>query len=161
VPAAQPALAVAEVSGLDLKTFVRALGEDAPAPGAGAAGAVALGMAAACAAKAFAISARHRCGDESLAQASENAREISLLALGGADWDAQDYPALLRGQDPAARQVLKQDGEAAMALAGALRGLLEEAGPAVIPMLKGDLDAASSLLQAFEAIARGNLQDLG
>jgi formiminotetrahydrofolate cyclodeaminase len=152
---------VAEVSGLDLKSFIRALGEDTPAPGAGAAGGVALGMAAACAAKAFAISARRLDGDAELSQAAEKAREIALMALGGADWDAQDYPALLKADNKAAaKQTLEQDGEAQLFLGKALEALLQSEEERVIPMLDGDLAAARALLAAFRTIGRGNLRDL-
>jgi hypothetical protein len=84
------------------------------------------------------------------------------MALVGADWDAQDYPALLKaGADkPAAKQTLRQDGEAQLGLAAALGRLLDVEGEHVIPMLEGDLAAARALLAAFEAIGRGNLRDL-
>jgi len=148
-----------EVAGLDLKAFIRALASDAPAPGAGAAGAAALGMAAACAAKAFAISARHA-QDPELAQVANRARETALLALAGADWDAEDYPAVLH-HEPGAEAVLRQDGETALALADALAVLIETHASRVIPSLAGDLAAARALLAAFESIGRENLRELG
>jgi formiminotetrahydrofolate cyclodeaminase len=153
---------MSEVSRLDLETFIRALGEDSPAPGAGAAGGVALGMAAACAAKAFAISARRLNNQPQLSQAAEKARGIALMALGAADWDAQDYTALLKaGTDRlAAKQTLERDGEAQLGLAAALDALLKAEGGRVIPMLDGDLAAARALLAAFDIIGRGNLRDL-
>jgi hypothetical protein len=148
-----------QVAGLDLKAFIRALGSDAPAPGAGAAGATALGMAAACAAKAMAISARHA-QDPDLAQVADRAREIALLALAGAEWDAEDYPAVLH-HEPGAKTVLRQDGETALGLADALAVLIEAHASRVIPLLAGDLAAARALLAAFESIGRENLRELG
>lgn len=148
-----------QVAGFDLKTFIRALGSDAPAPGAGAGGAVALGMAAACAAKAFAISARHA-QDPALARAADKAREIALLALAEADWDAEDYPAVLHHR-PGAEAALRRDGETALTLADALAVLIEAHASRTIPALAGDLAAARALLAAFESIGRENLRELG
>jgi hypothetical protein len=152
---------MAQVAGLDLKAFIRALAADAPSPGAGAAGAAALGMAAACAAKALAISARHAQA-AALADAADKAREIALLALAAADWDAEDYPAWLhaRADREGAEAILRQDGETTLALAGALTALLDTHAPAVIPSLAGDLAAARALITAFTAIEARNLGEL-
>jgi formiminotetrahydrofolate cyclodeaminase len=149
---------VAKVVGLDLKAFVQALGADAPAPGAGAAAAAALGMAAACAAKAFVISARHT-DDPALSQAADRAREIALLALAGADWDAEDYPAVLHHR-PGAEEALRQDGDTALVVADALAALLEAHGRQVIQTLAGDLAAARALLAAADTIIHDNLAEL-
>ena len=146
------------IPGLTLIDFVSGLGSVAPTPGAGAAGAVTLALGAACAAKAFAISARHA-QDPVLAEVADKAREIALLALAEADWDAEDYPAVLH-REPGAEAALRRDGETALTLADALAVLIEAQASRVIPTLSGDLAAARALLAAFESIGRENLREL-
>ena len=145
---------------LTLKAFLDAISQAKPAPGAGAAGDVALALAAACAAKAFAISARH-VQDAGLDQAAEQARSIAGLALAGAQWDAEDFTALLKTHDAAAGGALRRDGEAMLALAAQLRTLIRAHEDHTTAAMAGDLIAAEALIAAFETIERRDLQELG
>lgn len=144
-----------------LKALADALAADRPSPGAGAAGDIALALAASCAAKAFAISARHT-GMAALTEAAGKARGAAGFALAGAEWDAEDFPALLKAASgaEAPTQALRRDGEAMLALADELKTLLDRHRPDVIPVMAGDLLAAEALLEAFDRIARRNLDDL-
>lgn len=146
-----------DVSDLALSSFVEALGSRAPAPGAGAAAGVALALAAGCAAKAFSISA-HRRDDPLLEDAADRARRLARSALKGAQRDAEEFRALLHAPgDPGHSQALREEGEALMLLAGALKRMLDAHAPSVEAVMAGDLAAARALITAFERIQLGNL----
>ncbi len=143
-----------------LKAFLDAISRPKPAPGTGAAGDVALALAAACAAKAFAISARHVEG-AGLEDAAEQARGIADLALAGAQWDVEDFTALIKTHEASAGGALRRDGQAMLELAARLRTLIRTHHGEVSPAMAGDLTAAEALAVAFGTIERRNLRELG
>jgi len=147
---------------LNLAEFVDAVGQDQPVPGCGGAAAVSLALAAACARKALLISARKRGGDAALEAAAERCQVISKAAVEDVQRDADEFRALLKAgpADQAPLVALETDGQAYLALAAELRGLLERHADKIHPELVGDAVAALALAGAFERIQSHNLAAL-
>jgi Formiminotransferase-cyclodeaminase len=155
-PSATPTPAV---SSQNLADFVNRLASTATAPGSGAAGAIALALAAGCAAKAFAISYRHTSAP-GLEEAADQARSLATIALEGAQRDGDDFRQWLGSHSAPAVEALRQDARALFRLSSVLQELIVANAAAVIPTVRADLVAATSLIAAFEAIETQNEGEL-
>jgi Formiminotransferase-cyclodeaminase len=155
-PSATPTPAV---SSQYLADFVNRLASTATAPGSGAAGAIALALAAGCAAKAFAISYRHT-NAPGLEEAADQARSLATIALEGAQRDGDDFRQWLESHSAPAVEALRQDARALFRLSSVLQKLIVANRAAVIPTVRADLVAATSLIAAFEAIETQNEGEL-
>jgi Formiminotransferase-cyclodeaminase len=142
-----------------LPDFVRDLASTKIAPGSGAAAAIVLGLAASCAAKAFAISARH-CTQACLDTVADQAREIAMAALQGAQRDAEDFGAWVRGRAATAAAALEDDARILFRISCELEKIIDTNRKYVFETLSADIAAAQDFVSAFKAVECRNIDEL-
>jgi methenyltetrahydrofolate cyclohydrolase len=141
-----------------LRDFISELGSAQPAPGSGAAAAVTLSLAAACVAKAAAISLTHEPNDAVLRQGLNEASQLALSALAGAEADARAFEKVLKEDTDQACRELQETDRDLLAQCRSLEVWIGRIEPRVRPNLAGDLSAARELLRAAAHIHRLNLR---
>jgi hypothetical protein len=135
-----------------LPDFVRDLASTKIAPGCGAAAAIVLGLAASCAAKAFAINARH-CTETCLDTVADQAREIAMVDLQGAQRDAENFTAWVRSRAATNANTLFR-------ISCELEKLIDTNRKYVIQALNADIEAAYDFVSAFKAVECRNIGEL-
>jgi hypothetical protein len=142
-----------------LPDFVRDLASTKMAPGSGASAAIVLGLAASCAAKAFAISARH-CTEACLDTVADQAREIAMVALQGAQRDAEDFTAWVRSRAATAVVALEDDANTLFRVSCELEKIIATNRKYVIDALSADIAAAYDFVSTFKAVESRNIGEL-